>query len=142
MYNSAGDPRCYDGILHRPRPFSSTHLPMSLLNRAAQFAPFDALTGLGAAIQETARQTEARRELDEDKKSILNTQLQHLRADMHITVLYFRPDERKEGGAYVHVTGTFRKLDPYAQLLCLTDGTCIPIEQIYQLELAEMDLFF
>ena len=115
---------------------------MSLLNRAAQFAPFDALTGLGAAIQEVARQTEDRRELDEDKKAILNAQLQHLRADMHVTVLYFLPDERKAGGAYVRVTGVFRKLDPYAQLLCLTNGTCIPIEQIDQLEIEEMDLFF
>ena len=116
MYNLAGDPRCYESILYLPRPVSATHLPMPLGNRAAQFSSFDALSGLGAAIQETARQTEAQRTLDEDQKSALNAQLLRLRAGMGVTVVYFQPDPRKAGGAYLRLEGSFQKLDLYRLL--------------------------
>ena len=141
MYNFRGDPRCYTEILTCSRPVSQTHFPMSRLNRAAQFAPFDALTGFGAAIREMARRTEAQRELTEDRKAVLDRQLHHLQAGAELSVSYFLPDARKDGGAYVSVTGIFRKLDLHTQLLCLTDGTEIPLSHLYRLELQEPELF-
>lgn len=141
MYNLAGDPRCYESILYLPRPVSKTHLPMPLGNRAAQFSSFDALSGLGAAIQETARQTEARRTLDEDQKSALNAQLLRLRAGMGVTVVYFQPDPRKAGGAYLRLEGSFQKLDPYHHTLCLTGAAAIPVEEIFRLELHTPEFF-
>ena len=142
MYNIQGDPRCYRGILYRSRPVSPFRHPMSRLNRAAQFAPFDALTGFGAAIREMARRTEAQRELTEDQKAALNAQLLRLRVGSDVTVCYFLPDERKDGGAYLRVTGTVRKLDSHTRCLQFTDGTMIPIKQLHQLELHEPEFFF
>ena len=142
MYNIQGDSRCYRDILHHSRPVSRFHHPMSRLNRAAQFAPFDALTGFGAAIREMARRTEERRELDEDRKAALNAQLLRLKEGSAVAVCYFQPDERKDGGAYLRVSGTVRKLDAQTRILHLTDGTEIPVEQIYQIDLQEPEFFF
>ena len=141
MYNFRGDPRCYATMLTCSRPVSRSHFPMSQLNRAAQFAPFDALTGFGAAIREKARQTEQQRELTEEEKLLLNRQLQRLREGMEILVCHFLPDPRKDGGSYCTATGRFRKLDGHLRLLFLTDGTEIPIEAISRLELQEPEFF-
>ena len=73
---SEHDTRKYDDIIHLPHHVSARHPQMSPLNRAAQFSPFAALTGHGAAIQETARLTDAFIELDEDQKERLDEQLQ------------------------------------------------------------------
>ncbi len=131
------DPHRYDDMLHLPHHVSATRLPMSRQNRAAQFAPFDALSGYGAAIRETARTTETRTELDESTKHRLNRQLQLLlrQADEpEVTVAWFRPDDRKAGGAHIRTTGRLKKIDVFRGVLLLTDGTEIPIEDICQLE--------
>lgn len=124
----------YDDIIHLPHHRSQTHPPMPLQDRAAQFAPFAALTGYGAALHETARLTEQRAELTESEKAALDRRLQLLSdrlADRpEITVTYFRPDERKEGGAYVTVTGTAKKIDAYERVLVLQSGLCIAIDRI------------
>lgn len=135
------DPHRYDDLLHLPHPVPTTRLPMSRLHRAAQFAPFDALNGYGAAIRETARTTEAPIELDENAKHRLNRRLQLLLQQIEqpeITVTWFRPDDRKDGGAHIRTTGCLKKLDVFRNLLLLTDGTEIPIEDISQLD---SDLF-
>ena len=54
----------YDDIIHLPHHVSQNHPQMPMLDRAAQFAPFAALTGYEAAVGETARLTAERRELD------------------------------------------------------------------------------
>lgn len=124
----------YDDIIHLPHHRSQTHPPMPLQDRAAQFAPFAALTGYGAALHETARLTEQRAELTESEKAALDRRLQLLSdrlADRpEITVTYFRPDERKEGGAYVTVTDTAKKIDAYERVLVLQSGLCIAIDRI------------
>ena len=97
------------GLLHH---VSTVHPQMSIYDRAAQFSPFAALTGHEAAIRETARLTEEQAELNEDKKEELNEKLQELmaHAEEHptVTVTYFKPDDRKEGGkyavSYTHLT--------------------------------------
>lgn len=126
----------YEDIIHLERP-PSRRAKMSALNRAAQFAPFAALTGYDATVRETGRLTEKRVELDENEKAILNGKLrflaEHLGEKPAIRVIFFQPDRRKEGGAYLTLTGRFRKIDPYSASLCFEDGTAIPIEDIYGL---------
>ena len=111
---------------------------MSPADRAAQFAPFAALTGFDAAVRETARRTDVRLELDEYEKQALNDTLRALdrRLDEKpaVAVTYFLPDEKKAGGAYVTVSGTVRKIDSYARVMVLEDGKRIPFEEISAIE--------
>ena len=129
----------YDSILTLPHHVSTRRHGMSRRDRAAQFAPFAALSGHDAALQETARLTEFPAELDEHRKADLNLQLHQLLQLAHrsppITVTYFLPDSRKDGGRYAAVSGLLKKIDPFSGSLCLMDGTTIPIERIYALEL-------
>ena len=131
----------YDDIIDLPRPVSSRRARMSNYDRAAQFSPFAALTGFDAAIEETARLTDQRIELDEEEKRQLNGVLQELRCRLpeqpEIIVTYFTYDERKAGGAYVTVQGRVRKIDGYSSGLLLTDGRVIPIRETIFLQLAE-----
>lgn len=128
----------YDDIIHLPHPTSKKHPRMSLHDRAAQFSPFAALTGHDAAIRETARLTDEKRELDEDTLSRLNKQLsiinENIGAGKSITITYYVPDERKSGGAYVIHSGIVKKIDEYEHAVVMNDHTRIPIEQIRQME--------
>lgn len=128
----------YDDIIHLPRPISAKRRPMPAANRAAQFAPFAALTGYGAAITETGRLTDKKTELTEDAKAALDRKQALLTATDHtspqVTVTWFRPDEKKEGGAYVTTTGTLKKVDEYERTLLLTNGLRIPLDDILELE--------
>lgn len=111
-----------------------------MLNRAAQFSPFAALTGYDAAVKETARLTDEKLELDEYAKSILSDKLQILAEHVddlpEVMFTYFVPDKKKSGGAYVSVTGRIREIDEYERIVVLEDGTKIPIHQIYEIESA------
>ena len=107
------------------------------LDRAAQFAPFAALTGHEAAIKETARLTEAEIELDEDSKELLDIRLrqlqEHLAEHPEVSVTYFRPDEKKAGGVYETVTGKVKKVDEYVGELVFTDGRRIGLGTMIEL---------
>ena len=124
----------YDDIISLPHPVSPRRTPMSRIDRAAQFSPFAALTGYEAVIEEAGRLTDTRTELAEGSAAELDAQLNRIQAAIDtqppVTVTYFRPDERKAGGANVTVTGRVKKLDSCGRCLCLTDGTVIPLEQI------------
>ena len=128
----------YDDIINLPHYVSPTRPRMSMINRAAQFSPFAALTGYDAAIKETGRLTDRRIELSEDSRAALDRKQQLLvecLADHpEVSVTYFIPDERKSGGAYVTVTGIVKKVDDCQRLLLLTDGTKIPLDEILELE--------
>ena len=128
----------YDDILSRPRPVSTAHPPMPLIDRAAQFSPFAALTGFEAAVLEAARLTEARPELDESRKEQLNACLQllktHSRERPQAEMCYFKPDERKDGGACVTVVGAVKKVDDFAGRVTMADGTVIPMEDILDIK--------
>ena len=127
----------YDDILDLPHPTSKKHPRMSMAARAAQFAPFAALTGYGDAIKETARLTDQQLELDENEKARLNEKLQllrqHLPGKPKITITYFVPDTKKAGGSYQTITGFVKKLQEYEHRLIMTDGTIIPIDAIIEL---------
>lgn len=127
----------YEDIIHLPHHVSTRHTPMSAIDRAAQFSPFAALTGYEAMIEETGRLTDTQIELDEGGKAMVNEKLQRIAesidAQPRITVTWFRPDERKSGGAYVNTTGCVKKIDLYERLLLMMDGIQIPISRIYHI---------
>lgn len=128
----------YDDIIHLPHHVSRKHPRMSNHDRAAQFSPFAALTGFEAKINETARLTDRKLELDDYAKAQLDAKLQELRAKLFqkppVRLTYFKADERKEGGAYVQITALVRKIDPYERCLHLFNEETIPIDDIYELD--------
>ncbi len=128
----------YDDIIDAPHHVSSTRPQMPRADRAAQFAPFAALTGYGAAIDETARLTAKPMELDEDAKSILDGRFQLLQSfgkeQPEVDITFFQPDTRKAGGAFVTVHGMVRKVDDYQRTVTLSDGTIVPIEDVCAIE--------
>lgn len=131
----------YDDIIGLPHHASPKRAPMSLTDRAAQFAPFAALTGYDAVIEETGRLTDRPIELDEGAQAMLDEAMGRIKEEIRnqpaVAVTYFRPDERKAGGAYVTVRGKVKKLDDYHRTLLLTDGTPVPLEQIIGLEVLQ-----
>lgn len=134
----SADPHRYDDLLDLPHHVSSTRPHMSRADRAAQFSPFAALTGFGAAIQETGRLTgerlvpeeDVRRELDE-KLRLLKDRIQTCPA---ASFTYFLPDEKKEGGEYVTVVGNVKKIREFEGTVVLTDGTEIPVGEMIGIE--------
>lgn len=137
MKNYFGESHKYDDIIHLPHHVSDKRPQMPVLDRAAQFAPFAALTGYGEAVKETARLTERRIQPDEETLDILNRRLEfikeHISERPEVSVCFFRPDSRKEGGAYVTVSGTVKKLDEFRHRLILTDETEIPFEDLWEI---------
>ena len=128
----------YDDIISLPPPTSKRHPRMPIRDRAAIFSPFAALSGHGAAIAETARLTEQKIELDEDTKAELDRRqavlLEHMDERPELTVTWFQRDEKKDGGAYLTTTGRLKKLRELEQILVLTDGTEISLEDVVTLE--------
>lgn len=124
----------YDDIINRPHPTSKRHPRMPLEDRAAQFAPFAALTGHEAAIKETARLTDEKEILSDDAIDILNDKLniiaENLGTEQTVEITYFVPDDKKNGGAYVTHSGVVRKIDAYERVLVMMDGAVIPIGQV------------
>ena len=127
----------YADIIDLPRHVSVRHPRMPLQDRAAQFSAFAALTGHEAAILETARLTDAFGELDEDRKMQIDGQLWLIRENLgqrpEITVTYFKPDEKKNGGAYLTFCGHAKYIDEYNRRILFTDKTALLIEHIYSI---------
>ncbi len=128
----------YSDMIHLPHKQSTTRKHMSVYDRAAQFAPFAALTGYDSAINETGRLTEERRQLSETDAELLNMRFnylaEHIDEQPEITVTYFLPDERKAGGAYIEHTGCVKRIEDYERLLIFTDGKEIFMDDIRQIE--------
>lgn len=128
----------YDDIIHLPHHISDHRAPMSMIDRAAQFSPFAALTGYEAAIAETARLTDRRIELDESRRAELDERIRIIQEQIstkpEVTVTYFEPDLRKIGGAYVSVTGKVWKISSYEQAMILMDGSVIPFREILEID--------
>lgn len=130
--------RQYDDIINLPHHVSPTRQQMSFMNRAAQFAPFAALTGHDAAVKETARLTDEKIELGEGAIADLDLKLSILadKIDDHpkLSVIYFQPDEKKDGGAYVKAIGSVKKIDDYERAIVFMTGEIIKIEDIFDIE--------
>lgn len=126
----------YEKIINLPHHVSKTRAQMSISDRAAQFAPYSALSGYEDAVEETARLTDRRIELDEYEKEKINSALTTLLSsttDRVIKITYFRPDRYKNGGAYVSVTGEFSYIDELKRELVLIGGYSIIIDEISEL---------
>ena len=124
----------YDDIINLSHHVSSRHPQMPMMNRAAQFSPFAALTGYDDAVRETARLTDEKIELDEYEKEELDRKIQwlgsHLDEHIPVSITYFQPDDRKAGGTYEEIIDTIRKINVYEHEILLAKGTKIPIMNI------------
>ena len=128
----------YNEIINLPHHVSKTRPQMPMSDRAAQFAPFAALTGYDSAIKETGRLTDEKIEMDEEALNILNMKFQilvdSLDDEPEVTFTYFKPDERKAGGTYLEVTGTVKKVDDFERLIVMQNGTKMPMDDILNIE--------
>ncbi len=122
----------YDDIIDMPHHVSNNRPRMSMSDRAAQFAPFAALTGFGAVITEAGRQTDERIPLGESDLEALNEKVRDVmhRAFQHplITVTYFVPDSKKAGGTYKVHTGNVRTVSEFDRVIIFDDGTKILLD--------------
>ena len=130
--------RKYNEIMGLPHHVSKTRPQMPMSDRAAQFAPFAALTGYDAAIKETGRLTDERIELDVEALSALDMKYQLLMEALdeapEVTITYFRPDERKAGGKYVSAVGAVKKINDFERRITMRDGTKIPMDDVLSID--------
>lgn len=136
----------YDDIIHLPHHVSKRHRPMSLEKRAAQFAPFAALTGYDAAIDETARHTDSFVEIESDAALSLDQKIMQLQALLEspsekglptVTLTYFKPDSRKSGGSYETLQGEVKRIDASQREILMKNGTHVSVPKIVDLFLEE-----
>ena len=116
----------YEDIVNLPPHISKKRPQPSMMDRAARFAPFAAITGYEEMVLEEARVTEKRIDLDEGALALLNE-------EPEVTITYFEPDKKKDGGAYIGVTGVVKRIDEYENLVIMDDGKKIRISEIYNL---------
>ena len=132
----------YEDIVNLPPHISKKHPQPSMMDRAARFAPFAAITGYEEMVLEEARVTEEQIHLDEDAVALIcekiNMIQEFIDEEPEVRITYFEPDKKKSGGAYITITGTPKRVDEYEQLLIMTDGKKIKFDSIYRLE---SDLF-
>ena len=132
----------YEDIVNLLPHISKKHPQPSMMDRAARFAPFAAITGYEEMVLEEARVTEEQIHLDEDAVALIcekiNMIQEFIDEEPEVRITYFEPDKKKSGGAYITITGTPKRVDEYEQLLIMTDGKKIKFDSIYRLE---SDLF-
>ena len=117
---------------------------MPIADRAAQFSSFKALSGYEDAVDEAARLTDAKIELDETAIDLLNAKMQilqdYIAEEPEITVTYFLPDKKKAGGKYVTASGRIKRIDDYARKIQFADGKSIPMDDILSLDGETFDI--
>ena len=128
----------YNDIIHLPHHVSKRHPQMSLYNRAAQFAPFAALTGYEEAIIETARLTAPKVDMMEDNQQLLDRKLallsRSLREQPTVSITYFQPDKKKSGGQYLTVTGVIKSIRDSERVILMADGKRVSIDTIINID--------
>ncbi len=133
----------YSDIIHLPHPVSKRHPQMSMIQRAAQFSPFAALTGYDASVKEEARLTESQETLGDDTIAVLNHRVailrDHLQEHPLVSVTYFRPDSRKAGGEYLTIQGHIQKMDDYEHTILVENHQPIAIQYILDISGALFD---
>ena len=131
--------RNYDDIINLPRHVSDKHPHMSIHDRAAQFAPFAALTGHSEAVSETARYVDEKIDLGEDAikeiQDTLNYIQEHISQSPQVTITYFVADDRKRGGRYVTETVKIKYVDNLEQNIRFDNGVCVKFENIFDIKL-------
>lgn len=128
----------YNDIINLPHHVSATRPQMSMMDRAAQFSPFAALTGYDTAIKETARLTGQKIDLDDSEKEEINAKIQliaeRLGEDFEVVITYFQPDSKKAGGSYVDAIGIVKKIDEYERAIIFQDGKKILIDDVLDID--------
>ena len=128
----------YDDIINLTRPISK-HPKLSIDSRAAQFAPFAALTGYDEQVKETARITSDKVILDEDALEKINNKLDYINKNFNdnilVNVTYFIPDKKKSGGKYVDIKGTVTKIKIVEEYIVIDYKTTIPMNNIIDIEI-------
>lgn len=129
----------YGDIINLPHPEPKNHRRMEKLNRAAQFAPFAALTGYEDAVDETARLTGNRIEISEEKKIVIDRRIRMLIGELDVDekkptiIIYYLPDKYKEGGSYVSHDADVKRYNPEKDCLVMTDGKEIKVKDIFDI---------
>lgn len=135
----------YNDIINLPHHISATRPQMSRINRAAQFSPFAALTGYEDSVNEASRLTDKKIYLSDDKKALLDERLriltEYIDEKFTVSITYFIPDQRKEGGSYETVSGLVRRIDEYERTLIFIDGKKIPLDDICAIEGEKIRLY-
>lgn len=128
----------YKDIINMPHHVSKNRPQMSMRDRAAQFAPFAALVGYDDAVKETARQTSKRIELLDEQVAIINEKIllliELIKDNPKIFITYFAPDKKKDGGIYITINGTVKKIDEYNKLIIMQDGRTIKMDDIFDIQ--------
>ena len=131
----------YEDIINLQHKISLKYPRMSLENRSAQFAPFAALTGYDDEIKETERITEQKIEISEEIKIDLNKKIQEIQENINqkpkVSIKYYIPDSKKQGGKYLSITSNVIKLDQYKKIIILENKICIPIICITDINFAD-----
>ncbi len=129
----------YDDIINLPHYEPKRHPRMSMWNRAAQFAPFAALTGYDAAIQESGRLTDDWLGLSESGNEEMNRKMELIVSMLpehpSVTIEYFVPDRHKAGGSYQSYTGNVKRIDEYEKHIEFTDGKKVPLDAISEIKI-------
>lgn len=133
----------YEDIVNLPRHISKVHPQATMADRAARFSPFAAISGYEDMVKEAARVTEERIDITDATKELLNEKLnmiiEFLDEEPEVAITYFEPDKKKDGGAYISITGTVKRIDEYERIVLMSDDKKIRIEEIYAIE---SDLFY
>ncbi len=128
----------YNDIMNLPHHEPKTRQRMPIINRAASFSPFAALTGYDDKIKETGRLTSEKIELNEETKEVINTKIQmvldFIDTSPEVNITYFLPDDKKSGGAYVNHIGFIKRVDEYERKVIFEDKFFIPIDDILEIE--------
>lgn len=126
--------RNYDSIINLPHHVSKKHPQMSNHDRAAQFAPFAALTGYDDAIVETARITSDEIELYGAELDEINAKfaqlLELISEQPEVEITYFVPDKKKTGGKYLTYKGKVKRIDTVNRQMFFVDKTMIELDKI------------
>lgn len=134
----------YEDIINFPHFEPKYHPRMDAYSRASQFAPFKALIGYEDDIKETSRLTDKKIEISEDKKKQMNENLFFLKENIKekwiVTLTYFVPDSKKEGGIYQEYEGIIKAINETNHTLIFTSGKKIQFDDIYQIHLKKEGL--
>ena len=127
----------YDDIINYN--YQMKHSRMSIKNRAAQFAPFSALTGYSEMILEVARKTDDKIELSDNEKEIINITINEINKMIKnkplVTIKYFLKDMYKKGGKYISITQNVRIIDLVNKEIILTNKEKINISDIVDIKI-------
>ena len=130
----------YDDIINLDRP-KSRRTTMSIENRAAQFAPFSALSGYNEACREVERITDNKKILSEGVIEIINEKLNYLKKNISnvrdVSIKYFLKDNKKKGGSYVLKCGSVKKIDVNSEMLYFKDGTIVKFNDILSVDIED-----